>query len=81
MRLKAAKENNLNLEQCVVIGGRWTDLMATDAVGCMKILVKTGSGMVVYNKYKNGEFFGRWKDVTPDLIAEDVNDAVNWLFA
>ncbi|MDW0118633.1 HAD-IIIA family hydrolase [Sporosarcina thermotolerans] len=81
MLLTAAKENNLNLQQCVVIGDRWTDLMAADEVGCKKILVKTGSGMDAYNKYINGEFFGRWKDVTPDFIAEDVNEAVNWLLA
>ncbi|MFC6116772.1 HAD-IIIA family hydrolase [Sporosarcina thermotolerans] len=81
MLLTAAKENNLNLQRSVVIGDRWTDLLAADEVGCKKILVKTGSGKDAYNKYINGEFFGRWKDVTPDLIAEDLNEAVNWLLA
>ncbi|MDN4608180.1 HAD-IIIA family hydrolase [Sporosarcina highlanderae] len=79
MLLTAAEENNLNLEHCVIIGDRWTDLIAADEVGSKKILVKTGSGMDAYNKYINGKFFGRWNAVTPDLIAKDVNEAVDWL--
>ena len=42
MLIEAAKENHLNLRNCVVIGDRWTDLLAADEVGCKKILVKTG---------------------------------------
>lgn len=75
----AAKENNLNLDHCVVIGDRWTDLVAADEVGCKKILVKTGSGKETYSNYIRNKFFGRWAEVTPDYIAEDVNEAVNWL--
>lgn len=75
----AAKENNLDLHQCVVIGDRWTDLIAADEVGCRKILVKTGSGKDAYTKYINKGFFGRWKEVKPDFIAEDMNEAVRWL--
>lgn len=75
----AAKEHNLDLQRCVVIGDRWTDLVAADEVGCRKILVKTGSGKEAYTKYINDEFFGRWKQVTPDFIAENLNEAVRWL--
>jgi len=75
----AAKENNLDLHQCAVIGDRWTDLVAANEVGCRKILVKTGNGKDAYTKYINEEFFGRWKEVKPDFIAEDLNEAVRWL--
>lgn len=77
----AAKENNLDLKQCVVIGDRWTDLLAADEVGCKKILVKTGSGKETFDKYKNNEFFGRWAEVKPDYVAEDLNEAVKWLIS
>jgi histidinol-phosphate phosphatase family protein len=77
---KAAKDNNLDLNHCVVIGDRWTDLLAANEVGCKKILVKTGSGKETYEKYINNEFFGRWGEVKPDYVAEDFNDAVKWLY-
>jgi histidinol-phosphate phosphatase family protein len=77
----AAKDNNLDLSRCVVIGDRWTDLLAADEVGCKKILVKTGSGKETYDKFRNNEFFGRWAEVKPDFVAEDINEAVKWLMA
>ncbi|MBO0962903.1 HAD-IIIA family hydrolase [Neobacillus sp. MM2021_6] len=77
----AAKDNNLNLSNCVVIGDRWTDLIAADEVGCKKILVKTGSGEETFKKYSNKEFFGRWGEVKPDFVAEDFNEAVKWLIS
>ncbi|OLS33376.1 HAD-IIIA family hydrolase [Bacillus sp. MRMR6] len=81
MLKEAAKDNNLNLNQCVVIGDRWTDLLAADEVGCKKILVKTGSGKETFDKYINKEFFGRWGEVNPDFIAEDLNGAIKWLMS
>lgn len=44
MLIKAATENNLNLKRCVVIGDRWTDMVAAQVVGSIKILVRTGAG-------------------------------------
>ena len=79
MLIKAAEENNLKLEECVVIGDRWTDMVAAEEAGCIKILVKTGSGTEAYNKYINSEFYGHWAEVKLDYIAEDINDAVKWL--
>jgi histidinol phosphatase-like enzyme len=76
---KAAKENNLDFKQCVVIGDRWTDLLAANEVGCKKILIKTGSRTETYQKFINNEFFGRWAEVKPDYIAGDLNKAVKWL--
>lgn len=79
MLMTAAKDNHLDLSRCVVIGDRWTDLLAADAVGCKKILVKTGSGAATFNQYKNNQFYGRWHEVEPDFIAENINEAVKWL--
>jgi histidinol-phosphate phosphatase family protein len=76
---KAAAEHNLNLSNCFVIGDRWTDLIAAEEVNCGKVIVKTGSGLKDINKYLNNEFFGKWEEVHPDYIAEDFNDAVDWI--
>ncbi|WP_433748093.1 HAD-IIIA family hydrolase [Falsibacillus pallidus] len=81
MLKKAAEENHLNLDQCAVIGDRWTDLVAAHEAGCKKILVKTGSGKAAFDQYINNEFHGRWAEVKPDFIAEDINEAINWLLS
>lgn len=79
MMLKAADDLGLDLSKCAVIGDRWTDLLAAEDVGCIKILVKTGSGKQAYEKYINGEYINRWAEVSPDYAAEDINEAVEWL--
>ncbi|UFU00147.1 HAD-IIIA family hydrolase [Radiobacillus kanasensis] len=79
MLLQAAKENNLNLKECVVIGDRWTDMLAAHDAGCIKILVKTGAGEKAFNNYQNHEYFGKWAEVSPDYIANDFQEAVNWI--
>ena len=79
MLKQAAEDNDLDLNKCVVIGDRWTDLLAADEVGCKKILVRTGNGEETLQKYVKKEFFGRWGEVRPDYIAENINEAVNWL--
>jgi hypothetical protein len=43
--------------------------------------VKTGSGKENFEKYKNNEFFGRWGDVKPDYVADDINEAIRWLLS
>ncbi|MFD2446869.1 HAD-IIIA family hydrolase [Bacillus sp. CGMCC 1.16607] len=79
MLSQAAKEYNLDLKNCVVIGDRWTDLLAAEEAGCIKILVKTGAGGEAFYKYANKEYFGRWREVRPDFIANDLEEAVKWL--
>ncbi len=79
MLKKAADEHALDLGRCVVIGDRWTDLLAADEAGCLKILVKTGSGQEAYDKYINQQYFGRWGQVHPDFIAADLNEAISWI--
>ncbi|RDI39119.1 HAD-IIIA family hydrolase [Falsibacillus pallidus] len=79
MLKKAAEENQMSLKQCAVIGDRWTDLLAAHEAGCKKILVKTGSGKAAYEQYINKEFHGKWAEVEPDFVAEDLNEAIKWL--
>lgn len=79
MLSKAAKDNNLDLEHCVVIGDRWTDIMAANKVGSIKIIVQTGAGKESIQKYNNQEYNGSWPEVAPDYIAENLLDAVSWL--
>ncbi|MFD2042974.1 HAD-IIIA family hydrolase [Ornithinibacillus salinisoli] len=79
MLTQAAREYGLALDRCVVIGDRWTDLLAAHRVGCKKILVKTGAGMESLKKYQHQEYYGEWKEVEPDYIATDFVDAVDWI--
>ncbi|KRG14491.1 HAD-IIIA family hydrolase [Lederbergia galactosidilytica] len=79
MLKKAANEHQLDLKKCVVIGDRWTDLIAANEVGCLKILVRTGAGQEAYERYLQQQYFGKWAEVVPDYIATDVLDAVKWL--
>ncbi|UYZ23799.1 HAD-IIIA family hydrolase [Mesobacillus jeotgali] len=79
MLKRAAFENNLELNRCAVIGDRWTDMLAADEAGSIKILVKTGSGQEAYDKYINKQYYGRWGEIQPDFIASDLNEAIHWL--
>lgn len=79
MLLQAASEYDLNLSRCVVIGDRWTDLVAANEVGAIKILVRTGAGEKELVKFNNNEFFGKWAEVRPDYIAKDLKGAIDWL--
>ncbi|UOQ86565.1 HAD-IIIA family hydrolase [Gracilibacillus salinarum] len=71
----ATEKYNLPLENCVVIGDRWSDMLAASKVGCVKILVKTGAGHAALN-----EHFDKIKDIELEYIAEDLEDAVDWLY-
>nr|WP_163583383.1 HAD-IIIA family hydrolase [Gracilibacillus saliphilus] len=81
MLLQAAKDNNLDLKECVVIGDRWTDMVAAHDAGCIKILVKTGAGEKAFHQYQNQAFFGKWAEVSPEFIANDFREAVDWLLS
>lgn len=70
----AAQEYKLDLTRCVVIGDRWSDMLAAAKAGCIMILVKTGAGNDALTKYRH-----KWQDYTPNYVADDVLDAVNWL--
>lgn len=75
MLLHAAEEHNLLLENCIVIGDRWSDMLAASSANCMKILVKTGAGRLTLNEH--GE---KIKDLNIEFIAENLVDAIDWLY-
>jgi HAD superfamily hydrolase (TIGR01662 family) len=75
MLLRAAKEHNLDLSKCVVIGDVGdTDMLAAHRVGAMKILVKTGWGEGSITIFRD-----KWAEIEADYVAEDIYSAVTWL--
>ena len=44
MLTSAAEEWKIDLKKCAVIGDSWRDMLAADAVGAKKFLLKTGEG-------------------------------------
>lgn len=79
MLLEASNKYNLDLSKCIVIGDRWTDMLAAEEAGSFKILVQTGSGKESLQKFHNKEYYGRWNQITTDFIAHDLNEAIHWI--
>lgn len=79
MLLQAAKENNISLKSSLVIGDRWTDMVAAHELEMSKILVKTGAGEVAYDKHINAIYYGKYAEVSPEYIALSLIDAVDWI--
>ncbi|RSD26858.1 HAD-IIIA family hydrolase [Mesobacillus subterraneus] len=75
MLLAAQQKHDLIPENCVVIGDRWSDLVAAEQAGCLKILVRTGAGEAALNEHAD-----RLKDVRIDYVAKNLEDAVGWLY-
>ncbi|MGN7941674.1 HAD-IIIA family hydrolase [Virgibacillus sp. 6R] len=75
MLMNGAEKYRLNLENCVVIGDRWSDMLAASKTNCLKILVKTGAGQSALN-----EHFYKIKDIKIEYIAENIKDAIEWLY-
>ncbi|WP_438445394.1 HAD-IIIA family hydrolase [Gorillibacterium sp. sgz5001074] len=77
MLYRAAEQYRLDLTKCIVIGDVGdTDMLAAHAVGAMKIMVKTGWGEGSLTEYRY-----KWDETTPDFIAQNINDAVKWIFS
>ncbi|WP_145048358.1 HAD-IIIA family hydrolase [Paenibacillus xylanexedens] len=74
MLIQAAEDHQLKLEQCIVIGDRWSDMVAASVAGCLCILVMTGAGM---RALEEDRF--RWNAMEADYVATDFNDAVKWI--
>ena len=72
--MQAAEDYDLNLSKCIVIGDVGSDMIAANAVGAIKILVKTGWGIGSLSEYRY-----LWEDIEPDYIAEDISEAIKWL--
>ena len=71
MLQKVAKDFNLDLSKCAMVGDKASDIGAGNAVGCQTVLVMTGYGK------KN---WSSWKETfRPSFIAQDLSEAVSWL--
>ncbi|MED5102776.1 HAD-IIIA family hydrolase [Niallia circulans] len=76
MLINGAEKYKLNLKNCVVIGDRWSDMLAASKTNSIKILVKTGAGHSALN-----EHYEKIKDIEIEYIAEDIKDAIDWLYS
>ncbi|WP_028775953.1 HAD-IIIA family hydrolase [Shimazuella kribbensis] len=71
---RAAKEHQIDLKNSVVIGDRWSDMVAARQAGCLCILVQTGAGREAMRKYRH-----KWVHMQADYTAKNLKHAVNWL--
>lgn len=71
---QAEEKYNLNLNECYVIGDRWSDMAAGGKKGCKLILVKTGRGNEALDVDRK-----KWSEYEPLYIAENLLEAVKWL--
>ncbi|MEF2965843.1 HAD-IIIA family hydrolase [Paenibacillus sp. M1] len=75
MLFAAAEKYGLDLSRCVVIGDVGdTDMLAAHFAGAKKVLVRTGWGEGSLSVDRD-----KWKEVEPDFIASDINEAVKWV--
>lgn len=63
---KATREHNIDLSSSIMIGDSTLDIKMAENAGMQSILLKTGQ------KGEDGKY-----EVSPTLIAEDLNDAIN----
>lgn len=75
MLLRGAAKYQLHLENCAVIGDRWSDMAAAHKVNCVKILVKTGAGQSMLDEHRD-----KISGLHIDYVARDLADAVDWLY-
>jgi D-glycero-D-manno-heptose 1,7-bisphosphate phosphatase len=69
---RAASELQIDLRRSFVVGDKRSDLEAGYAVGCRKVLVRTGYGIE-----SEKEFFGHaWQ---PEFIADNLPAAAQWI--
>ncbi len=71
----AAQEHDLKLGSSVVVGDRYADVAMAHTVGAAGILVKTGYGR------GDLEYHGAQWPSQPDVIAEDLTEAVDWILS
>ena len=71
MLRQAAREHGLALDRSFVIGDRWSDVEAAQAVGARGVLVTTGHGVIDAAHPRDG--------VKPSLVASNLMDATAWI--
>ncbi|APH06062.1 HAD-IIIA family hydrolase [Bacillus weihaiensis] len=76
MLIEGAEKHQLHLEKCVVIGDRWSDMVAASKANCIKILVKTGAGISTLN-----EHYDKLEEINIEYVAENLEEAINWLYS
>ena len=74
MLMKAAEKHGLDLTHCAVVGDRWTDIVAGAKVNATTILVRTGAGYDALHTYRD-----KWAHIEPNYIADNFEDATNWV--
>ena len=74
MLVAAAWEHDIDLTRSVVVGDKATDIDMAKNAGCRSVLVTTGYGKAVLA----GEY---QHPVTPDYVASDLLDAVDWILS
>ncbi|MEW6521622.1 MAG: D-glycero-beta-D-manno-heptose 1,7-bisphosphate 7-phosphatase [Thermodesulfobacteriota bacterium] len=72
---RAAEEMELDLSRSYVVGDRWSDLKAAAGCGAKGILVLTGYGRGEY------EYIGPQQQIQPHYVAENLQEAVDWILA
>ena len=70
---KAAADLQLDLKQSFMVGDRWSDLKCGAAAGATSILVLTGYGR------GDQQYIGPQQEIQPAMVAEDLEQAVDWI--
>lgn len=73
MLLRGAREFNLDLQRCFVVGDSTVDMQAGNAVGATTILVQTGYG-------KKALTACREKNIPISFVAESIVEAVDFIW-
>ena len=68
----AAKDFDLKLNKCYIVGDKLTDIKVAYNISAKGILVRTGYGKSEQNKLMDA-------DIRPDYIAENLYEAVKWI--
>lgn len=71
---QAKAKYSLNMDECYVIGDRWSDMLSGGRMGCKLILVLTGRG-----EESLGIDREKWQEYEPVFIAKNLKEAADWL--
>jgi D-glycero-D-manno-heptose 1,7-bisphosphate phosphatase len=71
---RAAEDLRLRLEDSVMVGDKWIDVVAGQRAGAASVLVRTGYGREDESRFQPGER-------PPDAVFDDLAQAVSWIQA